>query len=45
MAFTRLLVEVNGFKEPIDLKNAKDVAIFDDALRKANAVVPHVTCF
>ena len=37
---------VNGFhKEPIDLKNAKDVAIFDDALRKANAVVPHVTCF
>ena len=37
---------VYGFyKEPIDLENAKDVAIFDDALRKANAVVPHVTCF
>lgn len=34
---------VNGFdKKAIDLKNAKDVSVFDDALRVANAVVPHV---
>ena len=32
-------------KRAIDLKNAKDVAIFDDALRKANAMVPHGTLF
>ena len=36
---------VNGFnKNPLTSK-CKDVAIFDDALRKANAMVPHVTCF
>ena len=34
---------INGFdKKAIDLKNAKDVSVFDDALRVANAVVPHV---
>lgn len=34
---------VNGFnKEAVDLKNAEDVSVFDDALRKAYAVVPHV---
>ena len=34
---------VNGLnKEAIDLKNAEDVTILDDALREADAVVPHV---
>ncbi len=34
---------INGFdKKAIDLKNAKDVSVFDDALRVANPVVPHV---
>ena len=34
---------VDGFdKKAVDLKNAEDVSVFDDALREANAVVPHV---
>ena len=34
---------IDGFdKKAIDLKNAEDVSVFDDALREANTVVPHV---
>ena len=34
---------IDGFdKKAVDLKNAEDVSVFDDALREANAVVPHV---
>lgn len=37
---------VNGFyKKAVDLKNAEDVSVFDDALREAYAVVPHVGRF
>lgn len=34
---------VNGLdKEAVDFKDAEDVSVLDDALRKACAVVPHV---
>ena len=34
---------IDGFdKKAVDLKNTEDVSVFDDALRQANAVVPHV---
>ena len=37
---------VNGFdKEAVDFENAQNVAVLDDALRQADAVVPHVGRF
>ena len=37
---------VNGFdKEAVDFENAQNIAVLDDALRQADAVVPHVGRF
>ena len=37
---------INGFdKKAVHFENAKDVAVFDDALCQANSVIPHVRSF
>jgi len=37
---------IDGFNvEPLQLKNAKDVTVFNNALRQTNAMVPHVVRF
>ena len=37
---------INGLhEEAVHFENAKDVAIFDDALSQTNSVVPHVGSF